>query len=160
METLKFKLNKGFMAVEVLVATSIILASILVAMAVTEKAISFSRQSFHISQASFLLEEGAEIVRIARDNSWDDVSSLNVSTDYYPVFTDGVWSFSLISSKIGIFDRKINISNVKRNASTSDISTTGTNDVGTKLVTVTVSWTEGGRMISKNLSFYVMDIFS
>ncbi len=134
--------RRGFMAVEILVAVSIIAVSVLAAMAVAQKAVSVSRQAFHATQAGFLLEEGAENTRIMRDDSWGSVTTLNSS------------------EQIGIFTRTIVASSVNRDNTTKDISSTGTNDPETKLITVTVSWLEGGVTINKTLQFYIMDIFS
>ena len=129
--------------VEVVVAVSIMTVSILSAMMVAQKTITVSNQSLHATQAVFLLEEGAELVRIARDNSWSNISTPN-----------------FVNYSTGIFTRKVSLANVNRDNTTKDIvSTGGTLDNSTKLVTVTVSWPEGGQTISKNLQFYIMDIF-
>ncbi|MCC7160641.1 hypothetical protein IT399_02900 [Candidatus Nomurabacteria bacterium] len=138
-------LNKkqGFMAVEVLVAVSIIAVSVLATTAVSQKAIYVSRQAFHASQASFVLEEGAENVRIARDNAWVNVVSLNNT-----------------SEQVGIFTRTTTVASVNRDNTTKDISVSGTDDPDTKLVTITVSWSEGGTTLTKTLQFYIMNIFS
>lgn len=131
------------MMIEVLVAASIITASILAAMAVAQKSIHVSRQSFHATQAVFLLEEGAENTRIARDNAWSNVVALNSS------------------ETVGIFTRTIVASNVNRDNSTKDIvASGGSADDRTKLITVTVSWSEGGSTIAKTLKFFISDIFS
>lgn len=130
------------MAIEILIASSIIAISILAATVVAQKSIYVSRQAFHTTQASFLLEEGAENTRIARDNAWSNIVNLNSS------------------EQIGIFTRTVVASNVNRDNTTKDIvSTGGTLDVGTKLVTVTVSWPEGGVTVTKTLQFYIMNIF-
>src|ERR1035437_2362130 len=133
--------KSGFMTIEAMVAISIIVIAVLAAMAVTQKSIYVSRQSLHVSQASFLLEEGAETVRILRDNSWSNISGLTVGTNYYSTFS-GSWTLSTTPGVVGIFTRKINIATIYRNATTGDIANTGTSDAGTKLVTITVSWTE------------------
>jgi Tfp pilus assembly protein PilV len=151
--------NRGFMMVEVIIAVSIIVVSVLAIMAVAQKSIYVSRQALHVSQATFLLEEGAEVVRILRDNSWNNISSLVNATDYYPSFSES-WSLSTTPSVVGIFTRKVNIASVNRDASTGDISVSGIDDAGTKLITITVSWNEGGAVINKSLSFYITDIFS
>jgi len=152
--------QKGFLMVEVLVASSIIVVVILSAMTVAQKSISLSRQSINATQAAFLLEEGAEAVRIRRDNAWSNISSLTAGTNYYPLFSGGTWTLSASASTVDIFTRKVVISNVNRNASSGDISSVGVNDPGTKLVTVTVSWDQNGQTISKVMSFYILDIFS
>lgn len=146
--------------VEVLVVVSIATASILAVMNVAQKSIFISRQTLHATQASYLLEEGAEAIRIIRDNGWSNISGLNSATTYYPVFSGGTWILSTTSSQVGIFTRQINITNVNRDNTTNDISVAGTNDSGTKLITVTVSWPEGTSTLTKILSFYILDIFS
>lgn len=147
------------MTVEIIVAISIIVVSVLAAIAVTQKSIYVSRQALHVSQASFLLEEGAEVTRILRDNAWSNISSLSAGTNYYPTFS-GTWTLSTTPSTIGIFTRIIAVTNVNRDTTSGDISTSGINDPGTKLITVTISWSESGQTMSKVLSFYIMDIFS
>lgn len=153
--------NKGSMMLEVLVAASIIAMSVLAASNVAQKSIGASRQAFHSTQASFLLEEGAEAIRVYRDNAWGNLSAMTVGTDYYPSFSGSTWTFSTTPSTVGNFTRKVVLSNVYRDSSSQDIvSSGGTLDSGTKLVTVTVSWNQGGKVVTKTLSFYLADIFS
>ena len=152
--------RQGFMVVEILVAISIITASILVAMAVAQKSVYISRQAFHTSQAAFLLEEGAEAVRIFRDNAWSNISSLAVGINYYPTFSSGTWTLSQLANTVGIFTRTVSLTNVNRDSATKDISATGAYDPETKLITTTVSWEEGGATITKTLKFYLMNVFS
>ncbi|HEY4493936.1 MAG TPA: hypothetical protein VJB95_00680 [Candidatus Paceibacterota bacterium] len=154
------RMNKGFMLVEVLIVTAIITVAILAAMAVSQKSIYVSRQAFHATQAAFLLEEGAEAVRILRDNGWSNISNLNTATTYYPEFSGGTWTLSVTASTVGIFTRTVNVADVNRDDSTGDIASAGTDDPGTKLFTITVSWPEGGTTITRTLPFYIMDIFS
>lgn len=152
--------GRGFMMVEIIVAVSIITVSILVAMAVSQKSVYVSRQAFHTTQATFLLEEGVEAVRVLRDNTWSNISNLTIGTNYYPTFTGGTWTLSPTVNLVDIFTRTVNIASVNRDNTTKDISSTGTDDPGTKLVTVTVSWPEGGTTITKTLQFYIINIFS
>jgi type II secretory pathway pseudopilin PulG len=152
--------NKGYMVVEILVAASIITVSVLAATAVAQKSIYVARQSFHATQAGFLLEEGAEAVRTLRDNSWTNISGLSVNTNYYPTFSGGTWTLSSTPNAVDTFTRTVSIASVNRDNTTKDISSTGTDDLGTKLVTVTVSWKEGGTTVSKILQFYITNIFS
>lgn len=146
--------------VEVLVAISIIAVAVLSAMAVAQKAVHVSRQTFHAEQAAFLAEEGAEAVRVARDNDWANLSALSTGTDYYPVFSGGTWTLSATPATVGIFTRTVSVEEVYRNGTTGDISASGSEDEGARLVTVTVSWQEGGNLMTKMLRFYIFDIFS
>jgi Tfp pilus assembly protein PilV len=157
---INFKSTRGFMMVEILVASSIIVVSILAFMSVAQKSIYVARQSAHTAQAGFLLEEGAEVVRILRDNAWSNISTLTTSTNYYASFSGGTWILSTTPNSIGIFTRVLTISSVKRDNTTHDISSTGTDDPNTKLFTVFVSWLEGSTTVTKTLSFYITDIFS
>jgi Tfp pilus assembly protein PilV len=151
--------NNGFMMVEVLIAVSILTISVSSFIAVAEKSVYMALQSVHTAQAGFLLEEGAESVRILRDNAWSNISSLTDNINYYPLFSGGTWTLSSTANTVGIFTRIVNVASVKRNNATGDISSTGTDDNGTKLITVTVSWLEGGTTVTKTLSFYLADIF-
>ncbi len=152
--------REGFMMVEMLIVISIISVSIIAFMAVAQKSIFISRQSTHATQAGFLLEEGAEAVRIVRDNAWSNIGALTLDTDYYPTFSGGTWTLALTPNIVGIFTRTVSAASVKRDNVTGDISDVGTDDPSTKLITVTVSWMEGGDTITKTLSFYIADIFS
>ena len=152
--------NKGFLLIEVIVAFSIISGALIAAMQVSQKAIYVSRQALHVTQASFLLEEGAEAVRVLRDNGWANISALVNSTNYYPTFSGGTWVMSSTPNTVGIFTRILTITSVKRDNTTQDISSSGTDDVGTKLVTITVSWREGSNNLSKTLKFYISNIHS
>jgi Tfp pilus assembly protein PilV len=156
----KNSLCKGFMMVEIMVAVSLVTISMLAAMSVAQKSVYVSRQAFHATQASFLLEEGAEAVRILRDNAWTNISGLTTGANYYPTFAGGAWTLSSTANTVGIFTRKVSIASVNRDNTTKDISGAGTNDPNTKLVTVTVSWLEGGVTITKTLQFYIINIFT
>lgn len=151
----------GFMVVEIIVAAAIITATVLAGSSVAQKSIRVSNQGLHSSQAAFLLEEGAEAVRIVRDNNWSNISTLTAGTNYYPTYTGGTWTLSATANQVGRFTRKVVVSNVNRDASTGDIvSSGGAYDSGTKFFTITVSWLEQATTISKSVSFYISDIFS
>jgi Tfp pilus assembly protein PilV len=153
--------GRGFMMVEVIVVAAIITVSVLAAMAVAQKSVHVSFKASHLLQAGFLLEEGAEVVRIVRDNAWSNISNLTAGTNYYPTFTGGTWTLSATANTVGIFTRTVVFSDVNRDATSQDIvSVGGVLDTKTKLVTVSVSWQEGGVVTVKTLQFYISDIFS
>ena len=156
----KEKKSHGFMMVEIMIAVSIMFIVTIATMSVVQKGLSVSRQSFHITQASFLLEEGGEAVRIVRDNGWTNISNLSIGTTYFPTFNN-TWILSTTSNNVDNFTRTVTVGNVNRDATTGDIvSSGGVLDTGTKLITVNVFWQENGRTITKSLSFYITDIFS
>jgi Tfp pilus assembly protein PilV len=155
--------EQGFSLVEILVASSILMVSLLSVIMVAGQALSISHRSVNTYVASTLLEEGAEVMRIRRDGAWTNISSLTAGTTYYPKFdtSTNTWSLTTTSSDgvVGIYTRSVVITAVTRDGS-SNIASSGTADTGTKLVTVTVSWQENtGATISKSLQLYVSDIF-
>lgn len=157
------KNNKGFLVVEILVGLSIIALIVLAFSNLAQKSISLSNRSLNTLKATFLLEEAGEITKMYRDEAWSNVSSLSLDTDYYLDF-DSVneqYYFSTTPSKIdNFFTRIIRFESVNRDSSTDDISTTGDLDPNTLLVDISISWTEKGEILTKNLSFYISDIFS
>jgi len=157
---LKIKNKSGFTLVEVLVACVIISTTILALMSATSKSIELSNKALRQVQANMLLEEGAEAVKSVRDNSWTGISSLSVNTNYYLAFSGNVWNLSTNQGTAidGIFTRKVVFASVYRNAN-YDIAQSGTLDPDTEKVTVTVSWRSPSGASTKDLSFYVVNIF-
>ncbi|MFA6999647.1 MAG: prepilin-type N-terminal cleavage/methylation domain-containing protein [Candidatus Paceibacterota bacterium] len=168
----KRRLNCGFTLVEVLIACSIITVSMFVLMGTAQRGVSMSNLALSKSQASLLLEEGAEAVRSIRDNNFTTISSLNLDTPYHLFFntTTRVWvldqSVTNLSGSIpsypidGSFDRTITISSVGRDANDDIVDTGGTIDPKTKKITVTLSWSSSDATNTKSLSFYITDIFN
>lgn len=163
------KKNKGFMAVEILVAVSIIVLSVLASTAVAHKSLVVSRRAISKAQVNFLLEEGAELVRLYRDYrcpdyvEWETESCTKLNgldSDYYLYFYEeegeGRWEILNSPSTTDNFTRKVSFSQVYRD-SNEDISFTETvnKDAG-KLTTITVDTEEAGETIStSSLKFYI-----
>ena len=147
------------MVIEILVAISIITIGILSMITVAQKSVYVARQSFHERQAVFLLEEGAEAVRLIRDNGWSGIESLSLDTEYYLSYAGGIWLLSTDPISEGIFTRTVSFSRVLRNDTSKDISSLGTEDPDARLVNISVLWREGGTPIEKNVQFYIFNIF-
>lgn len=112
-------------------------------------------------QAAFLAEESLEVVRFLRDSSWDNnISTLSAGVDYYPVFDGSAWTLSNSTSTVGIFYRKINLSEVYRDINDNIVTTGGTLDQNTYLITSTVSWQERNATSTKIISTYITDVFN
>lgn len=155
----------GFSLVEIIIGSAIISTSLIAIIVVGGRSVTMSNQAVHTYQASTLLEEGAEAVRLVRDGAWSSISGLTAGTTYYPKFNSSTntWSLTTTSSDgvVGQFSRTVVLTAVNRDSTTKDIvSSGGSADAGTRLVTVTVTWTEGGTSVSKSLQFYISDIFS
>ena len=168
----KKKLLSGFTIIEVLVACAIISISMFALMQTAQKGIQLSGVALKKSQASFLLEEGAEAVKSIRDNNWTTISNLSLSPTQYHLFfnnSSSAWvldtsSTSLVGSTtvypLNGFDRKVPIYSVGRDDSDDILESGGTIDPRTKKVTVEVSWNSSGVANTKSLSFYITDIFN
>jgi len=153
------KNKKGFLLIEVVIVVSVIAIAILASMSAAQKSKQLSEYSVQISQANFLLEEGAEIIRILRDNGWNNISVLQNNTDYYFNLINNTWSLDLNNSEnLGIFTRKVNISDIYRDSVSGAISLSGNLDSGTKLISVFITWNQGGKTINKKLEFYLSNI--
>ena len=162
----KKKYSKGFTLVEVLVACAIISTSTFALMSAATKGIQLSNQALRQTQASFLLEEGAEAVKSIRDASWANISSLTLDTNYYLTFNTGTNTWSLgtiaVGTIDGLFTRTVVLSGVSRDGNDDIVTSGGTyDDTRTKKVTVNVSWPlSDASTSSKDLSFYISDIFN
>ena len=163
----------GFTIIEVLVACSIITISMFALMQTAQKGIILSEYALKKSQASLLLEEGAEAVKSIRDNNWTTINNLTLNTQYYLFFntTTKLWSLdntttTTLAGSIptypidGIFRRTVVFYPVSRDVNDDIVSSGGTIDTRTKKVVVTTTWTTGGVSNIKSLSFYIADIFN
>ena len=161
------KTSQGFALVEAMVACAIIVISTFALVSAAQKGITLSNLTLHQTQASYLLEEGAEATKTIRDAGWSNVSGL--SGTYYLSYsnTTNTWSLSTTAPANptnpidGLFTRSVVFSAVNRDNTTKDIVTSGgTLDANTKKVTITVSWPSSSGTQSKSLSLYIANIFS
>ena len=158
--------ERGFSLVEILVSAAIISVVLLAISGIASSSVSISHRTVDTYNATLLLEEGAEAVRTYRDNAWSNISALSSGTNYCPTFATSTnsWSFPASStcSKVNsIFTRSLTVSAVNRSSTSSNIiSSGGTVDSGTELITVTVSWLEGNLTATKTLQFYLSNILS
>ncbi len=166
------KFKRGFTIIEVIIACSIITITVFTLMSAASKGIELSGRSLRQTQANTLLEEGVEAVKTIRDDSWVTISALSLDTPYYLFYDINTNKWSLSGSMDtpissipsypidDIFSRQVVFSEVYRN-NDDDIDEDGSNlDDGIKKVTVTVSWYSSGSQVSKDLVFYLADIFN
>ncbi len=156
--------ERGFNLVEIVVATGIISLSLVSVIATAGRSIALSHRAQNTYGASIMLEEGAEAVRIVRDDSWASVAALTAGVAYYPKFDSATDSWSLSTDPAdganGIYTRTVVAGDVSRSV-TDDIDSGGTIDPGTRTFTVSVSWREStGVLLTKSATFYLSDIFS
>jgi len=155
-------LNKksGFSLVEVIVAVSIAIFSILAVWQTYTFFIKISLSNPSAFQASFLAEEGIEAVKFMRDSSWSaNIAPLSQGNYYTLIFNGTAWEATttpaLIDNK---FDRLVIVSDVYRDES-GNISASGTLDPNTKKITVIVSWQKDASVTTREITTYVSNIF-
>jgi len=158
----KKNFKKGISLVEILIAVfifSIVLSSLVVA---SNMYISGAGDSLKSAKAAYFAEEGIEAVKTIRDVSWTNITGLSTSTTYYLIFntassTNYFWATTTTATSTDGFTRKITVSNVNRDSS-GHISSGGTIDTSTKLITVSVSWLSKNGTTTKSLSTYMTNI--
>ena len=155
-------MKKGFTLLEILIGASIITASFLGVLTVFDRLTKASQQMMDLTQAYFLLEEGLEVARIWRDNSWINLGDWSNGAEYYLIWTNGQWATSTVNTFLdGKFERKIKLNSVQRDSSSDDIVISGgTDDPGTKLITATVAWRADNATTTKIISTYLTDLFN
>ena len=156
-------LTKGVSLVEAVVSVAIITGVVLALFTVFGKLLIISNNSLHTLQAASLLSEGAEVVRLWRDESWDNLAGLDVGEDYFYQFSANAWATSTVNQYVdGRFDRRFRLCNVGRDANSEDIVAGCGPDnpsTDTKLVTVEVAWWENAATTTKSVSFYLTKLF-
>lgn len=150
-------LMRGFGLIEILVASAIISASFISLIAVANSSFRLVSGNVYRVQAEFLAEEGVEVVRILRDESWSgNLSGVLDGTIYYPIFNTSlsVWSITETDPGLidGTFSRTLFFEDVYRRDSDDDIVAlaspdTKTLDAGTKRVTSRVLWNGGDKQV-------------
>ena len=137
---------------------SIFIFSLMLATQLSQKIVGESVRNI---QASFLLEEGVDAVKIFRDTSWSSgIGNLVAGQNYFFSYNGTTWISANSNVYVDeIFERKFVLNNVYRDAN-DDIAPSGTLDSGTKKATVSVSWRGRTGTTTKSASFYLTDLFS
>ncbi len=160
--TRKTTQNKGFGLLEIAIGISVISLSIFSLTAISNLALKLTEESARNTQASFLLEEGIEALKILRDSSWSaNIASLATETTYYPSFTNHNWQTTLTNIYIdGIFERSFVLQNVNRDINDDIVSSGGILDPDTKKLTVFVSWLSRNGTTTQSVSAYITNLFN
>jgi len=154
------KKEKGFALIEVLIAVTLVSSVMLGIVGSASKFLIYSNSSLKSYQATLALEEGVEAVKNVRAVSWGNISTLTSGTDYGLTFSGLNWTIvSGAQLTANGFTRKVNFYDVYRDAN-NDIAGTGTLDSNIKNVVVTTTWNDNGVSKSKEMEFYIADIFN
>lgn len=155
------KKNKGgFGMIEVVVGASIISLVAFSVASVATISTRLSNENANNTKAAFLMEEGVEAVKIMRDASWVNISSLNTTNDYYLTFNGLNWATTTSNVFIdGVFERKLRLEGVNRDANQDIVTSGGTLDPDIKKITVSVSWRVRSATTTKSISTYLTNMF-
>lgn len=156
--------NRGFGLLEIVIAVSIISATIFSLSFVFLISNKLAAESSNKMRANFLAEEALDALKLLRDTSWNaNLAGLNTGTNYYLSFspTASSWNISASSGAFidGLFERRITVENVNRNASDDIVSSGGSNDPDTRKFNAMISWSERSGTTTITVSTYLTDMF-
>ena len=152
--------GRGFGLIEVVFGSAIISLTLFGILSVAKNSLRVTDYALRSAQSGYLILEGAEAVRAMRDVNWINISGLTTATTYYLTFSTETNRFATTSVNTlvdGIFERSFTLADVFRNGS-DDIASSGTNDPGTKKITVNVSWFNRNSTTTKTVDFYLTNI--
>lgn len=163
MRNFSLKKQSGFSLIEVIIATSIIGLVSVTVFASFSLVTSYAHKNTATLQAAFLLEEGAENIRILRDFGWTaNIASLTPGISYRFVWDSAASTWKATTTVVLIdskFDRTFVLSNINRDGSHNIVTSGGTSDAGSRMATITVSWLDGGATTTRSLATYIFNTF-
>lgn len=152
------KNKKGMALVEIIIGSAIITTGILAAITSYNTYISYAMSNSKNILASYILEEGLEVMTFFRDVSWLNISGLSTTTTYHLAFNGTAWATTTTPEYVdGEFLRNITVSDVQRNGS-DQIDSSGVYDPNIKLITTTVEYSQGHATTTKSISTYITNI--
>ena len=152
------KKQKGFGLIEILIVGSVIGIGFvgLVAFLVNSSGTTF--KITRNTEAVSLAKEGMEAVRNMRDESWNlNIKDLTTSTTYYPVISGNKWTLTSTDPVLvnGLYTRTVLIDSVDRDVINANIVPSGTLELNTKRITVTVTWKENQKTEDVTIETYI-----
>ncbi len=165
MHHLKQKKEKGMSLVEVIIASAIVLSALISIMGVYSAMATLSLRNTDSIQATFLAEEGVEIVRILRDKSWSNIASTtNYATySFYWNNASSTWVSTTTIIKTDMFQRTAVYSPVYRDTNfniTTSSSSPATLDPNSRKISITISWPSSNGTSTKVLDSYMFNTFN
>lgn len=143
-----------------MVATAIILAAVLALLGAHNLFLKMALSNANAVKAAYLAEEGVEAMRFLRNKSWDNnIATLTVGTNYGLVLSGNTWQTSPTSKYVENFERTVALNLVYRDANGDIVSSGGTLDTGTLLLTSSVSWWTGTATTTKSITTYLTDLY-
>ncbi len=98
-------------------------------------------------EALAIAEEGLELVRFVRDEDWTDISGLTNGNTYYLAVTPTTVTLTSTATTTGMYTRTIEVQPVYRDANDDVVTSGGSADADSKIVTTTVTWDGGSESV-------------
>ena len=105
-------------------------------------------------EAVNLASEAIEAIYSIKDENWDDISSLVLGNNYYPLVSGGQWTIGSGIETIGTYSRRVVFSQVLRDAN-DNISSSGSVDPESYKITSYVQWNDRGAAEQVVLQAYI-----
>lgn len=148
--------QKGLGMVEIIVVIAVIIVAFTAILQLFRLEIRTERVRREELRAYALLSEAMEAARSVRDDEWSNLSTLTPGVDYYSTIQDGSWILSGTDpGQINGYSRWVVLSQVQRDANDDIVSSGGTLDPDTLLVTGYVEWQSGGETKNRSLATYL-----
>jgi Tfp pilus assembly protein PilV len=153
----------GFSLIEIVAGIAMLTIFLVSINAYYRKVLEVSQDTTRHIQSSFLLEEGLEVLRSLRDQSWTThIASLTPGGTYYLYWDGSAWSATTTEQVVERwFTRSFVLEEVLRDGS-DNIAAAGVLDPGTRKVVVSVTWVrKSGAASSTDVAeTYMTDLFS
>lgn len=150
--------KNGFTIIEIIVVIAVIIAAFTAILGFFAFEAKIAERGRMKLEAVYLAEEAIEAVHNFRDNTtWaptTGVGSLTTGIDYHLATSSTGWEIISGNETINGFTRAIVFSEVYRDAN-KNISGSGTIDLNTRKVAVTVSWIDRQGSAEENLVTYI-----
>ncbi len=158
---MRYKLDKGMSLAEIVIAATIITVFVAALAGVYNLHLKSIFSAPRQVKASFLNEEGIEALKYLRNLSWStNIEPLSLETDYFLIWQNGRYELTTTNTYVdGLFERKVVLSEVLRDAESNIVESGGTPDSTIKKITVTTSWREGSATSTKHLITYMTNLF-
>ena len=154
--------SRGVTLVEIIVAAAIVLTLTGAVIGAYISYMDHFRGTTKRIQAAYLLEEGAEAVKILRSKSWsNNIAPLATDDRHFLAFdrAESTWHTTTTPEWInGTFKRWFVLKEVTRNGQ-DDISDSGSIDDGTRKVNVHVAWSTGDATSTRTIHTYITDLY-
>jgi Tfp pilus assembly protein PilV len=150
---------RGMSLVEIVVGAALVLVSFTGLIAAYNLYLRQALAATPDIQATFLLEEGIEVVRFLRDAGWDaNIEPLATGTPYSLLWSGSAWVSTTTRTLIDAqFDRIVTLGDAYRDGN-GNLASSGTLDPTMRQVEVSVSWHGRDATTTRTLSGYIHDL--